>query len=375
MMESNTEVLDNVRDKLEHVLKRNFDNKYKQKIDVYPDRWNFCCPICGDSVNDNRKKRGNLYLNSMSYHCYNCGCHYGINSFLKRFGEELSNDDKVVIHDIQQNSKKFERRFRGGQRSSSMMYQLLDKLAIPKSVFFKALNLTTPYKNTDIAAYLKSRTVDIRKWNHFAYSIETRELYILNTNQNDRIIGYQIRQLNPKSRKPRYTTRCLSRIYNEMFGKDINRIVENILSNIENSQMFIDKEDGIENIVAQLDKLSGLFNIMNIDTSNQLTIVEGPIDSLMLDNCVALQGATKLNDYFDDIESVRYLFDNDDVGKRHSINKIKDHKRVFLWDMYLNEVKCTDKIKDINDLSKKDKLKLDVLNKCFSDNEFDILMI
>lgn len=372
-MESN-EVLDDVKTKLEYVLRKNFTNKYRQKIDVYPDRWNFCCPICGDSVSDNRKKRGNLYLNSMSYHCYNCGCHYGINSLLKRFGEELSDDAKVVVHDIQRNSKKFERRFRG-QRSSSMIYQLLDKLAIPKKVFFKALGLVTPYKNQFLRDYLHSRTIEIKKWNYFAFNEKTKELYILNINQNDRIIGYQIRQLNEKSRKPRYTTRCLSRIYNEMFGKDVGKIVDMLLSKVENGQMFIDMEDGIENIVAHLDKLSGLFNIMNIDISNQLTIVEGPIDSLMLDNCVALQGATKLNDYFDNVEHVRYLFDNDDVGKRHSINKIKDHKPVFLWDMYLNEIKCNDKIKDINDLSKKDKLKIDVLNRCFSDNEFDILMI
>ena len=91
-----SDVLLNIRYKLEKILKKNFSNTYRQKIDTYPDRWNFCCPICGDSVNDNRKKRGNLYLNSMSYHCYNCGCHYGINSFLHLFNEELSNDDKVV---------------------------------------------------------------------------------------------------------------------------------------------------------------------------------------------------------------------------------------------------------------------------------------
>ena len=108
----------------------------------------------------------------------------------------------------------------------------------------------------------------------------------------------------------------------------------------------------------------------------QLTIVEGPIDSLMIDNCIALQGATKMNNYFDNVDNVRYLFDNDDVGRKHSINKIKEHKNVFLWDMYLNELGCMDmKIKDINDLSRFDKFKYDVFNKCFSNYELDILMI
>ena len=372
-METN-EVLENIKEKLEKILKSNFSNSYRRKIDVYPDRWNFCCPVCGDSFNDNRKKRGNLYLDSMSYHCYNCGCHYGINSLLKRFNEELSNDDKVYVHEIQQNSKKFEKRY-NGSKATSVTYQLLEQLAIPKTVFFKVNKLISPYKNKFISDYLNSRKIDIRKWKYFAYKEDTKELFILNINKNDRIIGYQIRQLDNRSNKPRYLTRSLSRMYYEMFGKSVENIVERLLLNINNSEKYINEEDGIENIVAHLDKLSGLFNIMNIDITNQLTIVEGPIDSLMLENCIALQGATKMNNYFDNVDNVRYLFDNDQVGRKHSIDKIKNHKQVFLWDMYLNEIRCNDKIKDINDLAKKDKLNFNTFNHCFSDNEFDIIML
>lgn len=372
---NNSEVLDNIKGKIEKILNSSFTNNYRKKIDTYPDRWNFCCPICGDSVSDNRKKRGNLYLNSMSYHCYNCGCHYGINSFLRQFNEELSNDDKVFVHEIQQNSKRFERRYNNGTKSTSIIYQLLEQLAIPKNIFFKVNQLVSPYKNKFTSDYLNSRKIDIRKWKYFAFKESTCELFILNINQNDRIIGYQIRQLDPKSTKPRYLTRSLSRMYSEMFGRSVESIVEKLLEKIENSQKFIDEEDGVENIVAHVDKLSGLFNIMNVDVMNQLTIMEGPIDSLMVENSIALQGATKMNDYFDNIENVRYLFDNDMVGKKRSIDKIRSHKQVFLWDMYLNEIRCVDKIKDVNDLCVRDKLKLDVMNRCFSDNELDIIMI
>ena len=213
-----SDVLQNIRYKLEKILKKNFSNTYRQKIDAYPDRLNFCCPICGDSVNDNRKKRGNLYLNSMSYHCYNCGCHYGINSFLHLFNEELSNDDKVIVHEIQQNSKKFEKRF-NGSKSTSLIYQLLEKVAIPKSIFFEQNKLISPYKNKFISNYLNSRKIDIRLWKYFAFKETTKELYILNINQKDRIIGFQIRQLDPNSKKSRYLTRSLSKMYGEMFGK------------------------------------------------------------------------------------------------------------------------------------------------------------
>ena len=229
-MEKNN-TLDNIKVKLEKILNSNFMNNYRKKIDIYPDRWNFCCPICGDSVSDNRKKRGNLYLNSMSYHCYNCGCHYGINSFLKQFNEELSNEDIETVHEIQQNSKKFERRY-NNNKSSSLIYKILEQLAIPKKIFFQSNNLISPYKNKYISDYLNSRKINISKWKYFAFKENTKELYILNIDQNDRIIGYQIRQLDDKSRKSRYLTKNLSRTYYDLFGRELSTIVEKILKNI-----------------------------------------------------------------------------------------------------------------------------------------------
>lgn len=369
-MENN--ILDNIKTKLQYILNRSFKG-YRQKIDTYHDRLNFCCPICGDSVSDSRKKRGNLYLNSMSYHCYNCGAHYGINSLLKRFGEELSGEDKVAIHEIQQSSTKFERKAK--THHSSMTLTLLSKLAVPKSIFFKRNNLVTPYKHNFCSTYLKGRNIEIDKWKYFAFKDDTKELYILNINEDDRIIGYQVRQLDKNSKKARYLTTSMSRMYKNVFNKDLRNIIDNLLKKIELGDKYIEEEDGIDNIVASVDRLSGLFNIMNINPNLPLTIVEGPIDSLAIDNCIALQGATKMNNYFDNVKDVRYLFDNDKVGKQHTIKKLKEHKHVFLWDKYLKEVKSKEKIKDVNDLQKLGYFKVDVFEKCFSDDELDIMMI
>lgn len=35
-------------------------------------RWNFRCPVCGDSHKSVRKMRGNYYANNNSYYCFNC---------------------------------------------------------------------------------------------------------------------------------------------------------------------------------------------------------------------------------------------------------------------------------------------------------------
>lgn len=374
MGESEHNTIDVIKDKLQLILNRSFKEPYRRKIDVYHDRLSFCCPCCGDSRTDIRKKRGNLYLDSLSFHCYNCSEHMGINSLLHRFGEDLSNEDKIVVHEIQQNSKKFEKRSSSSQ--TSMSFKLLEKVGVPKMIFFKQLGIISPYKNNRASEYLKSRKINIQDWKYFAYDEKTDELYILNTTTNDRVIGFQIRQLNPKSIKSRYISKRLTRMYADVFNKDINHIVENLLMREPLGEKYIQEEDGIENIVFNLDRLSGIFNIMNVNMNQPITIMEGPIDSLSIENSIALQGASKqLDGFFDDIENVRYVYDNDKAGKNASLKKLKEHKTVFLWTQYLNMIVTKDKIKDLNDLQKMNLFNIETIEKCFSDDEFDAMLI
>jgi hypothetical protein len=373
--DSENTLLDNIVEKIQKILNNKFkkDSFHKRQIDHYSDRINFACPFCGDSLRDPRKKRFNIYLNSLSCHCFNCNHHSGINSFLKQFNEELCMEDKIQVHEIQQSTKKFERRISNNQ--SSFSFQLLDKLAIPKSILFDMLKLTTPYKSKECSDYLNSRNINIKQWKYFAYNEKSKELYILNINSKDRIIGMQIRQLDPNSKKARYLTRSLSKIYSNIFKKDLSILIERLLKSMENGEKYITEEDGIENIQANLDRLSGLFNIMNVDMSTPLTIVEGPIDSLCISNAIALQGATKLNNYFDELKNVRFLFDNDKIGKEHTLNKLKTNKKVFLWGMYIKKMNIKTKVKDINDIIKLKLFNNEVYESCFSNDEFDVMFV
>ena len=374
MSESENTTLDVIKGKLQLILDKSFKERYRRKIDVYSDRLNFACPVCGDSSTDIRKKRGNLYLDSLSYHCYNCSCHMGVNALLHRFGEDLSNEDKIVVHEIQQNAKKFEKRVSTGQGSMTMT--LLEKLGVPKMIFFKQLGIISPYKDPVASSYLKSRMIDIRDWKYFAYSPTTKELYILNLTPSDKIIGFQIRQLDPNSIKSRYISKRMTRLYADVFNKDINHIVDAVLKKEPLGEKYIDEEDGVENIVANLDRLSGIFNIMNVNLNQPVTIMEGPIDSLSIPNSIALQGASKqLEGFFDNVENVRYLYDNDKAGKDAALKRLKSHKTVFLWGQYMNMIKTKVKIKDLNDLQRNNLLDISKIEQCFSDDEFDAMMV
>ena len=368
--------IENIKGKIQNILNKKFanDSYIKRKIDVYHDRLNFACVYCNDSRTDVRKKRGNLYLDSLRYHCFNCSHSTGINKLLSDFGEDLSSEDKIVVHEIQQSSKKFEKRVSSSQSSMSMT--LLEKLAIPKMILFKQLGIISPYKNERASSYLKSRMIDIKDWKYFAYDPKTDELYILNTSPEDRVIGFQIRQLNPNSIKSRYISKRITRVYSDVFNKDINGITERLLLKESLGQKYIDEEDGIENIVANLDRLSGIFNIMNVNLSQPLTIMEGPIDSLAVTNSIALQGASKqLDGFFDEVENVRYIFDNDKTGREMTLKKLKNHKKVFLWGQYLNMIHTKLKVKDLNDLQKMNLFNPEIIEKCFSDDEFDAMYI
>jgi len=376
---------ENVKNIITQNVQQILDKKYKsepnrRKIDVYNDRIGFNCPICDDSVRDSRKKRGNIYWDSMVFHCYNCSAHMGVNYFLKQFGETLDVNTKLAIKEYKTEHTRFSSST-SVNSTNLILFSLLNKLAVPYDLFLKVNHLVPANKNKTSLDYLKSRLIN--KYSKFAYNEKTNELYVLNVNNSGAIIGYQIRQLDKNSSRPRYMSFRISNMYRIMFNKKIDTYVQNILSTVDGGEQYIESEDGIEGVVDNLDKLSLLFNILTVDFSRDLTICEGPIDSMFINNCIALCGASKLNNYFDDIPYVRYLFDNDVTGKEHSINKVKDGKKTFLWNKYLDEIGLRDsKIKDMNDLvielyRNRNRVKFDAdrFNSCFSDNELDAVYI
>ena len=59
-----------------------------------PNLYNFRCPICGDSENNQNKARGYIYSKEgkMLFHCHNCGATMGIPNFIKMLDQNLYNE-------------------------------------------------------------------------------------------------------------------------------------------------------------------------------------------------------------------------------------------------------------------------------------------
>jgi hypothetical protein len=111
---------------------------------------------------------------------------------------------------------------------------------------------------------------------------------------------------------------------------------------------------GIRNHEEEIEKLndiSTLFGVLNIDFTRPVTVFEGPIDAKFMANSIALCTVGRSVEQFADIPTIRYMFDNDQSGKKAMMSLLKTGKEVFMWSKFISDYKLQEyKIKDLNDL-------------------------
>lgn len=317
----------NIFNNVVEIIKSEFSG-YKSEVLEKHGRLNFACPYCGDSV-DGRKKRGNIYWDSLAFHCYNGGCHKkhtNVVGFLKDFGKKFDSMNQLttVLDYIKVNKVKVE-------ESSHLefgVFEYLSNLAIERSKLKDLLGLVEIPQNKKSFAYLKSRLLH-KRLDKFLYSPKEDAIYVLNT-YKDSIIGYQVKPFD--KRKQKYISYTIQKIYQEVLGDD---------------SCFDDID-----IVEKVNTFSIYFDIFNVDFTKPFCIFEGPLDSFLYPgNSIAVSGSDKNTKMFDENPNVRYFYDNDKAGKKVMIDKIKSRINVFMWQKLLLDFSIEDKnIKDFNDL-------------------------
>ena len=320
-----TEDLKNkIRSLVKEVVVREHSHPSKQMVKEMPGRLSVACPYCGDSSTDMHKKRGNLYWDTLQYHCYNCSEHGDINRFLKDHDLRLreSNDRIDVIEYIK--DRKVE--VKHVETLKHGVYLKAHEHAITVEDFKKHFKASTIEPGDYPWFYLKNRALH-NKSEEFLYSNNGKNLWILNKTPDGKILSCQSRKLGKY--KSRYLTYDLSKLHEEM-GREFP---------------FSEEEK------TALTKLSTLFNIMRVDMTRPVTIFEGPLDAMFMHNSLALATAGRSTTELDEIPTTRYMFDNDETGKKKMLEKLKNNKPVFMWSKYLADFKLnTYNIKDLNDL-------------------------
>ena len=320
---------DKIQGLVHKVLEKEFrGNAAKQIIYQSGNRLNFSCPYCGDS-HDPRKKRGNFYLDTLAYKCYNGGCGIFKDSitFFKDFGlyNRLTNDEKDEIKKIIDENRGKRRTIYGNVDVTMFFDTDISDILIKRSDFMIALGLQEIY-GSKIQRYIQRRNQ--RMDSRFAWDPRKEKLFLFNLTPDEKIIGLQVRNMNSVKGSSKYLTYKLSGIYEKLLMVKDQEIIERAKT---------------------VDPISYVFGIGTLDFGAPITIFEGPMDSWMWHNSVGL--CSLENKFPFDVENIRFWYDWDKSGIDKTIDLLAKGFTVFNWGKFLEENDITKNRKwDLNDL-------------------------
>ena len=124
-----------------------------------------------------------------------------------------------------------------------------------------------------------------------------------------------------------------------------------------------------------------IYGLDRVDKSKPVIVLEGPIDSMFIENAVATMGCSYSKEVQSRLDKMNclYLMDNDRAGNSKSRELLKTGHKVFLWSKFAGENNLDENLKDMNDyvVSRKVTVPLtfNFLSKYFSDSQFSMVYL
>lgn len=305
-----------------HSISHKLRNFKKKKDYLY----NFSCPICGDSSKKKTKARGYLYRvkDMMLYRCHNCGVSTTFGKLLQKVDAEVYKQYILA-------------RYKNGESKHTMFdepeYQ---------SVVIKETTLLDTVKTVSrlslehpVRKYCAMRKIPEERWD---------ELRLVNKFCTfvNRIIPNKFPRVDedhPRLVIPFYDkTGKLIGFQGRAFGKEMPKYITIMLD----------------------ETAPKLYGLDRVNFSEKIYVVEGPIDSMFIDNSIAMAGADasgleKLgyaqNDYV-------FVYDNEPRNPeivRRMQKHIDNNDTLVIWSDTVGE-------KDINDMIIAGKSKSDIMD-------------
>ncbi len=300
------------------ILEKEFKSPEKRRIHEYADRLNYACPVCQDSKDD-RKKRGNLYLNRLYHICFNCGSKMTLDRLCRQFDLSMDPSTKlemveylnsqIQVSDYQDEMDEFD---------FSALVSMGDLERVLSSRDHGISDFRPVRAGGPVSAYLSDRMItgnmrdNIYEARYWFGTHSYEDIMCLLNRRGDRVISMQIRNLKSGKRR-------MFKIYNyEALRKWV---------------LPAESEELDVNTLVTLNKLSYYFNIFNVDFSREITIFEGYLDSLFFPNSIGVIGVNTSMKFLEVNSglSIRYFFDNDAAGHRKAEQKLTQGFSVFLW--------------------------------------------
>lgn len=279
----------------------------QRKTDLY----NFRCPICGDSQKDKNKCRGYIFKRKDDYffRCHNCGASHNFYNFLERVQPSLLKEYSVE-------------RFRQDQPEpeTSPLVEFTDS----KPTFKKSLKLKTIAELSDshlARKYCLDRKIPEESFHNLYYAPDFKKFV------ND--LGIEKEKLVENDK----------RLVIPFFDKDKNLVALQGRTLTNSGMRYI--------TVKMSDENAKFFGIDKINEKEKIYVVEGPIDSLFLNNAIATADSNlvRAGDVLDK-KNIVLVFDNEPRNKEivKVLDKaIENHYNVVIWPEMIES-------KDINDM-------------------------
>ncbi len=270
--------------------------------------YNFRCPYCGDSQKSQSKARGFVFRkeSNLIYKCHNCGVGASFNNMLKYVDPKLHKDYILERYkpnepDVPDIGKFTQPKFMKGpsplkslKKISSLKHdhpvkRFVDNRRIPSTLHFELFFAPKFYEWVNKVVPNKFPSL---KGDH-------PRLVIPFFDENNKMFAFQGRA----------------------FGNEIPKYITIILDPDKNK----------------------IYGLNRLDSTKPIQVTEGPIDSMFLDNCVAVAGA----DFSGlPVDNTTIIFDNE----RRNVEILKQIEKTI--DLGYNVVLWPDDVKekDINDM-------------------------
>lgn len=283
--------------------------RFKQKSEFL---WNCRCPVCNDSSKNKLKARGYIYRkkSDLFYMCHNCGTSMSLGNFLKTIDNSLYREYQM---------ERFKKESSGNTPKPDF------SMAKIKPVFNTSQKINLPtidsLKEDHVAKqYMLKRKISREHLKHIYYA-ENFKAFVL--------------ELLPDYEKTLYDE---SRIVFPFYDQD---------KKLLGFQGRALNDSKVKYITVKMDEdFTKIYGLDRVDLTKRIYVVEGPIDSMFLQNSLATMDASLSNINLS-LGNYDYVFIHDNERRNSAIVKqmsktINLEKNIFIWPKNIV-------VKDIND--------------------------
>lgn len=281
--------------------------------------YNCRCILCGDSLKKINKTRGYFYAykTELRYKCHNCNASLSFGNFLKNLDnalfeqyrfESYTENKSLTLSNTNPAAMVFEE-----PKFKTEEERLLDRILA---------RMDTLADDHPAVLFLKNRLVPTHQYKHLYFIENIKDIVQLNDKYKEGIKGSEPRIVIP--------------FYNE-YGKLVGVTCRAIGG------------EALRYVAVRISETEDMiFGIDKVDKNKTVYVVEGPIDSLFIDNCIAV-GSSALNKVrFSTIspDKLVYIYDNQPRNKelcKIIKQTVEQGNQIVIWPQNISE-------KDINDM-------------------------